>query len=229
MALLTVVVPVYNEAKTILQILEKINRLSLDTEIIVVDNCSTDGTQAVLHELQKKTDFYHTRVIYHSYNRGKGDSVREGIELARGEYVVIQDADLEYDPSEYCALMKPVQENRADLVLGARFTKGHDGLLLHRWGNRLLTGLINLLFAVRLNDYATCYKLARKSLFLELGLKAHSFDIEVEIVCRALKKKKRIEEVPIAYSPRSYAEGKKIRWVDGMHAIISIVKHRIAP
>jgi len=226
MPLLSVIVPVYNEAKTIRQILEKINSVAIEKEIIVVDNCSTDGTQDILQDILKKKEFSSIRVVYHSYNKGKGESVKEGIHESKGEFVVIQDADLEYDPREYLNLMKPLLENRADIALGARFISGHSGLMLHRLGNKFLTGFLNFMFATRLNDYATCYKMARRDVFLNLGLKSQSFDIEVEIICKALKNHLRIAEVPISYYPRSYAQGKKIRWFDGFQAIISILKYR---
>lgn len=226
MPLLSVIVPVYNEAKTIRQILDKINSVSIDKEIIIVDNGSTDGTQGILQDIFRKKEFFSMRVIYHSYNKGKGSSVREGIQEAAGDIAVIQDANLEYDPKEYVNLIKPILDGQADIVLGARFTGGHGGLLAHRLGNKFLTGLINFLFNAKLNDYATCYKVARKKTFVELNLKSMSFDIEAEIVCKALKYSKRIVEVPIAYYPRSYAEGKKIRWFDGLHAIMSILKYR---
>ncbi|TRZ95031.1 glycosyltransferase family 2 protein [bacterium] len=227
MPLLSIVVPVYNEAKTIRDILVKINAVDIDKEIIVVDNYSTDGTQDKLQEILKRNEFPSIKVIYHSYNKGKGASVREGIQEANGEIVVIQDADLEYDPREYQRLLAPILENKADIVLGARFSGSHSGLTVHRWGNRFLTGLINFLFGAKLNDYATCYKTARKNTFMDLKLKSNSFDIEVEIVSSAIKSKLRIVEVPISYYPRSYAEGKKIRWFDGLHAIISILKYSI--
>ncbi|MFC1804525.1 glycosyltransferase family 2 protein [Candidatus Omnitrophota bacterium] len=227
MSLLSVVVPVYNEAGTIREILRKIARVDIDKEIIVVDNCSTDGTQGILQEILKGGEFSRIRAIYHSYNKGKGESVREGINESRGDFVVIQDADLEYDPKEYLNLIKPLLGVRADIVLGARFTSGHRGLALHRLGNKFLTGFLNFLFASRLNDYATCYKMSRRNTLLELGLSSSGFDIEVEIVCKALKKGLRIQEVPISYYPRSYSQGKKIRWLDGLKAIISIIKYRI--
>lgn len=227
MPLLSIIVPVYNEAETIRQILAKINTVNIDKEIIVVDNYSTDGTQDILQDILRKKELDAAKVIYHSYNKGKGASVREGINEASGELVVIQDADLEYDPREYLNLMQPILEERADIVLGARFMVSHTGLMLHRWGNRFLTGLLNILFKCHLNDYATCYKMARKSVFASLNLEATSFDIEAEIICKALKKHLRIVEVPISYYPRSYAEGKKIRWFDGLETIISILKYRL--
>lgn len=229
MPLLSVIVPVYNEAGTVQKILEKINAVAIDKEIIVVDNCSQDGTQAILHGLLLRTEFYRTKVIYHTYNKGKGESVREGIREAGGEFVVIQDADLEYEPNDYFTLLGPLQKGDADITLGARFSAGHNGLMLHRWGNRFLTGFLNALFGTHLNDYATCYKMSRRSTFLELDLKSRSFDIEVEIVCKALKRHKRIIEVPISYYPRGYNQGKKIRWFDGLQAIISILKQRFTP
>lgn len=227
MPLLSVVVPVYNEANTIRQILEKISTVAIDKEMIVVDNCSHDGTQKILQDILKNKEFESIRVIYHSYNKGKGESVKEGIIEAQGEYVVIQDADLEYDPNDYFNLMVPIKEGKADLVLGARFITGHKGLLAHRVGNKFLTGFLNFLFSSKLNDYATCYKMARKGTFMNLNLKSSSFDIEVEIVCKALKKHLRIVEVPISYYPRSYLEGKKIRWSDGFQAISSILKYKL--
>ncbi len=226
MPTLSVVVPVYNEVKTIGEILAKINAVGIDKELIVVDNYSSDGTQDVLQDILIKKEFPAIKVIYHSYNKGKGASVREGIQEASGEFVVTQDADLEYNPEEYIKLMQPILEGRADIVLGMRFSGGHTGLAIHRLGNRFLTSMVNLLFGTKLNDYATCYKMARKNTFISLGLKSNSFDIEVEIVSKAIKHKLRIVEVPISYFPRSYAEGKKIRWFDGLHAIASILRHR---
>jgi len=221
---ISVVIPVYNEKETINKILDKIESLPIDKEIVIVDNCSTDGTQDILKKLEGKG----IKVKYHSVNKGKGTSVREGIAESRGEFVVIQDADLEYDPADFLKLIKPLEANTADIVLGARFICGHSGLMAHRLGNHFLTWLLNTLFCSKLNDYATCYKMARKSTFDELNLKANSFDIEVEIVCKALKNNLRIVEVPISYFPRSYAEGKKIRWFDGLDAIKSILKYRFS-
>ncbi len=226
MPLLSVIVPVYNEAKTVAQIIEKIRDVPIDKEIIIVEDCSTDGTLNVLQDILKRSGSYGTRVIYHSDNQGKGASVKDGLREATGEFVVIQDADLEYDPREYTHLLQPLSQNQADLVLGSRFNSGHTGLVLHRLGNRLLTGMVNFLFGAKLNDYATCYKMARKATLDDLNLKVDGFHIDVEIVCKALKRHKRIVEVPIAYYPRGYAEGKKIRWFHGLQAIVSILRHR---
>lgn len=223
MPLLSVVIPVYNEKETIEKILEKINAVPLDKEIVIVDNYSTDGTRDIL--LKIKTD--NVKVIYHDQNLRKGTSVRVGIKAASGEIVIIQDADLEYDPNDYLKLIEPIQKNRADFVLGARFKKGYHGLIIHRLGNRFLTALINFLFGSHLNDYATCYKLAKKQIFIDLDLTSKSFDIEAEIVCKALRKKLRIAEVSVSYHPRSYDEGKKIRWLDGIQAITTILKYKI--
>lgn len=229
MPVLSVIVPVYNEAKTIEKILEKINAVPVDKEIIVVDNCSQDVTQQILQNLLKTTAYYNARVIFHTYNKGKGESVREGISLATGTFLVIQDADLEYDPGDYLGLLKPLQDGRADMTVGARFTKQYSGMRAHQLGNRFLTSLINLLFVSKLNDYATCYKMARKETWTRLGLRARGFDIEVDIICSALKQRMRIVEVPIMYYPRRYSEGKKIRWIDGIAAICTILKERLIP
>ncbi|MFA5145045.1 MAG: glycosyltransferase family 2 protein [Candidatus Omnitrophota bacterium] len=228
MPILSVVVPVYNEVKTIRDILVKINAVDIDKEIIVVDNYSVDGTRDVLQDILKKKEFNNIKVIYRSCNGGKGTSVRQGINEAGADLVVIQDADLEYDPNDYLKLAQPLLEGRADIVLGARFTGGHSGLAIHRLGNKFLTSLVNFLFSANMNDYATCYKMARKGAFIGMGLKSTGFDIEVEIICKAVKKHLRIVEVPVSYYPRSYTEGKKIRWVDGLQAIMSILKYRFA-
>lgn len=219
---LSIVIPVYNEEGTIEKIIDKVNSVPIGKEIIIVDNFSTDGTRNILSKIKGKD----IKIILNPANLGKGASVRKGIAEATKEFVIIQDADLEYDPKDYPALMQPLIDNKADLVLGARFTGGHSGMAAHRMGNRFLTWLINLLFVSKLNDYATCYKIARKSSFIGLGLCASGFDIEVEIVCKALKRGLRIAEVPISYYPRSYAEGKKIRWFDGLDAIKSILKYK---
>ena len=218
------VIPVYNEKGTIKEIVDKIRSVNVDKEIIIVDNFSTDGTRQILETLKPDG----VKVILNPENLGKGFSVRKGIDNSVSEFVIIQDADLEYDPNDFLKLLRPLEEGKADIVLGARFISGHSGLYAHRMGNRFLTWLLNTLFGSNLNDYATCYKIAPKVTFDRLNLKASGFDIEAEIVCKALKNKLRIAEVPISYYPRSYRQGKKIRWIDGLDAIRSILKYRFS-
>jgi len=222
MPLLSIIVPVYNEANTIKQILEKINALGIEKEVIVVDDGSHDGTDRVLRDIK----YDELKVIHHTSNRGKGAAFLTGLANASGEFVIIQDADLEYEPNDYLKLMDAIKEDNADIVLGLRFQKGYRGLLIHRLGNRLLTFILNFLFHSKINDYATCYKLARKSVFNNLNLEATGFDIDVEIICNALKKNMRILEIPISYHPRTYRAGKKIRWEDGIWAIFYMFKYR---
>lgn len=222
MPLLSVIVPVYNEKKTIKEILEKIQSVPVDKEIIVVNDGSFDGTDKILRDMQ----YGNLKVIHHPTNRGKGAAFLTGLSNATGEFVIIQDADLEYEPNDYLQMVRVINETGADLILGARFLKGHVGLFVHRVGNRLLTGLLNLLFNSQLNDYATCYKFARRTTWESLNLKAGGFDIEAEMICKALKNKKHILEVPISYYPRTYKAGKKIRWSDGIWAIFYIFKYR---
>jgi len=222
MPLLSVIIPVYNEAKTIKQVLEKVNSVPIDKEIIIVDDGSTDGTQNILGDI--KCD--NLKIIYHSSNRGKGAAILTGLSHATGEYVVVQDADFEYNPDDYLKLMDAIQNKGADIVLGARFTKGYNGMLIPKAGNRILTTLFNILFGVKLNDSFTCYKFIRKESFIDLSLKSNSFDIEIEILAKAIKKGMRIVEIPVSYTPRTYAEGKKIKIKDGIWAIIRICRFR---
>jgi glycosyltransferase involved in cell wall biosynthesis len=224
MPLLSVIVPVYNEAKTIRQILERINSVNIDKEIIVIDDGSFDGTEKILREIK----YNNLKIIHHSSNRGKGAAFLTGLSQAQGEFIIIQDADLEYDPNDYLKLIEAIKEDNTDIVLGARFKEGYHGLLIHRLGNRLLTGLLNFLFNLKLNDCFTCYKLFRKDTINILNLKEQSFTIETEIVAKAAKKGLRIVEIPISYSPRAYSEVKKIRCRDGIRAIKSIIKYRFS-
>jgi len=223
MPLISVIVPVYNEANTVRQIIERIRSVDIDKEIVVVDNFSTDGTREILRTLRSDN----LKVIYHNFNRGKGASFVTGLNNAAGEYVIAQDADLEYDPNDYRLLFEAIKDGKADMVLGARFFKGYHGLFIHAAGNRFLTFTINLLFGANLNDYATCYKLARRQTFKSLELSTTGFDIDVEIICKALIKRLRIKEVHASYSPRSYKEGKKIRINDAFWAVLAMLKYRL--
>lgn len=222
MPLISVIIPVYNEAKTIGQILEKINAVDIDKEVIVVDDGSTDGTDRILREIR----YNNLKVIHHTSNRGKGAAFLTGLANATGELVIVQDADLEYDPRDYLKLMDCMKKNNADIVLGARFMKGYKGLFMHRLGNRFLTCLLNFLFQAELNDCFTCYKLMKRSLINAFNLKAQSFDMEIEIVAKSLKNKLSVAETFISYHPRSYTEGKKIRCRDGLWAALSILKYK---
>jgi len=224
MPLLSVIIPVYNEEKTIREILQKIDAVPIDKEMIVVDDGSSDETGRILRDIRIDG----LKVIHHATNRGKGAAVLTGVSHAIGDFVIIQDADLEYDPNDYFKLFESLKKNNADIVLGARFIKGYKGLFIHKLGNRLLTNLLNLLFNTRLNDCFTCYKLLRRQTINDLDLSASGFDIEIEIIAKALNKKLRIAEQFISYRPRSYSEGKKIRCKDGLRAVMSIFKYRLA-
>lgn len=220
--MLSVIIPVFNEEKTIGEIINKVNSLAIEKEIIVVNDCSKDNTASILSSIS----LANLKVIHHVSKRGKGAAVRTGLENASGELVIIQDADLEYDPGDYFKLLEAAKSQQADIVLGARFTGGYHGIVLPKAGNRFLTGLMNGLFGVKLNDCFTCYKLMRRENITGLALKSNSFDIEIEILAKAIKKGMRMVEVPVSYNPRSYKEGKKIRIIDGLWAVMRILYFR---
>ena len=225
---LSVIVPVYNERTTLVEVLRRMRAVELpdgvDREIIVVDDGSTDGTREVLRQLGDST----VRVLLHDGNRGKGAAVRTGIEAASGDYILIQDADLEYDPEDWPTMIAPVQRGRARVVYGSRFTGERRNMLFLHWvGNRMLSLVTNVLYNTTLSDMETCYKLIDRSLMLDLALRANRFDIEPEITAKILKRKIRIYEVPISYTGREFDEGKKITWRDGFAALWTLVKFRV--
>jgi glycosyltransferase involved in cell wall biosynthesis len=226
---LSVIVPVYNERNTVVEVLRRMRAVELpdgiDREIIVVDDGSTDGTRDVLNQLGDST----VRIILHEHNRGKGASVRTGIEVASGDYVLIQDADLEYDPEDWPKLVAPVMRGRAQVVYGSRFTGERRNMLFLHWiGNRMLSFVTNVLYNTTLSDMETCYKLVDRVLLLDLDLRCNRFDIEPEITAKILKRRIRIYEVPISYTGREFDEGKKITWRDGFAALWTLVKFRFA-
>ena len=221
MPLLSVIIPVYNEANTVREILDKVKAVPLDKEIIVIDDGSTDNTANILQPVNKDN----IKIIHHICNRGKGASFSTGLANAKGEFVIIQDADLEYEPGDYLKLMEAIQQEPCGFVLGTRFNKSYHGLFWHRLGNRFLTALFNFLFGLKINDFATCYKFARRETFNSLDIKATRFDIDIEIVCKAARQNLHFIEVPVSYHPRSYKQGKKIRWWDGIRTVFYMVKY----
>jgi glycosyltransferase involved in cell wall biosynthesis len=226
MPLLSVVVPVYNEIRTILEILRRINRVELDKEIIVVDDGSTDGTREVLNTVNDPA----LRVIFHARNRGKGAALRTGIQAARGDIVIIQDADLEYNPTEYPRLIKPILEGNADVVYGSRFMGASEHRVLFFWhyvGNKLLTLLSNMFTDLNLSDVETGYKVFRREIIQSLKLEEERFGFEPEVTAKIAKKRCRIYEVGISYYGRTYEEGKKIKLKDGLRALWCIIKYNI--
>jgi glycosyltransferase involved in cell wall biosynthesis len=224
---LSVIVPVYNERNTVVEVVRRMRAVELpdgiEREIIVIDDGSTDGTRDVLRQLGDST----VRILVHEGNRGKGAAVRTGLALATGDYVLIQDADLEYDPDDWPRLIAPVTRGRARVVYGSRFTGERRNMLLLHWiGNRLLSLVTNVLFNSTLSDMETGYKLVDRKLLNDLGLRSDHFDIEPEITAKILKRGIRIYEVPISYMGREFDEGKKITWRDGFAALWTLVKFR---
>jgi glycosyltransferase involved in cell wall biosynthesis len=226
--LLSVIVPVYNEAKTIRPILAQVRAVDLGPrvrrEIIVVDDCSTDDTVAALAEEREHPD---TFVIRHKQNRGKGAAVRTGLAAARGDILLIQDADLEYDPRDYPALLRPILEGRAKAVYGSRFLGEHKAMYFwHTVGNKSLTLITNMLFDTTLTDMETCYKVFTADVARSFRLKSNRWGIDPEITAKILKRGHRIYEVPIAYNGREFWEGKKISWRDGFRVLAALIRYR---
>ncbi len=226
---LSILIPVYNEAETIAAVVEQVRAVPLDVEVIAIDDCSADGSGDVLEGLLKSRRIH--RLVRHPVNRGKGAAIRSGIKEASGDVIVIQDADLEYDPAELPLLLKPIKEGKADAVYGSRFQGGPHRVLYfwHMVGNSLLTLLSNMFTNLNLTDMETCYKLVKADLMKRLPLTANRFGIEVELTARLSQAQARIWELPISYSGRTYAEGKKITWRDGAAALWHILRYNLAP
>jgi glycosyltransferase involved in cell wall biosynthesis len=224
---LSIIIPCYNEAETIERIVEAVrNSPYPDKEIIVVDDGSTDGTRDRLESLRLRVD----RILLHEKNRGKGASLRSGIAAATGDVVLIQDADLEYDPQEYPLLLAPILEGRADVVYGSRFMGAAPHRVLYFWhrvGNGFLTLLSNMLTNLDLTDMESCYKVFRREVIQSIAIEEDRFGFEPEITAKVAKLGCRIYEVGISYYGRTYAEGKKIGWRDGVHALYCIVKYNL--
>jgi glycosyltransferase involved in cell wall biosynthesis len=224
---LSVIVPVYNERNTVAEIIRRIRsvQVPLDVEVVVVDDGSNDGTAKVLSALQDST----VRVITHDHNQGKGAAVRTGIASAKGDLVIIQDADLEYDPEDWKRLLDPVFRGKAKVVYGSRFTGERKNMLPTHWvGNRFLALLTNLLYSSTLSDMETCYKLFDRTVLDGIVIRANRFDFEPEITAKLLRRGHRIYEVPISYSGREVSEGKKISWRDGFSALYTLVRYRFS-
>jgi glycosyltransferase involved in cell wall biosynthesis len=222
---LSVIVPVFNERNTIVEIMRRMRAVDLpiEREIVVVDDGSSDGTQQVLAQLGDST----VKIVRHGVNRGKGAAIRTGLEHVTGDLVLIQDADLEYDPQDWPKLLAPVFSGKATVVYGSRFTGERRNMLYLHWvGNRMLSFVTDVLYNTTLSDMETCYKLFDRRVLDGITIKSDRFDFEPEITAKVLRRKVRIYEVPISYTGREFEEGKKITWRDGFAALYALVKFR---
>ncbi len=222
---LSVIIPVYNEAGTILEVVKRVQETPYDKEIIVVDDCSTDGTVEILKRIEGDGMI----VLFHKFNQGKGACIRTAMTRITGDFVIIQDADLEYNPSEYPRLLTPFLEGKADVVYGSRFLGGPHRVLFfwHALGNRIITILSNILTDLNLSDMETGYKAFRSEILKKIEIKSNRFGFEPEITAKIAKMGCRIYEIPISYWGRDYTEGKKISWKDGLAAIYWILKYNL--
>ena len=222
---LSVVIPVYNEIDTIDEIIRRVRETPFDKEIIIVDDCSTDGTREHLRKMESTPDLC---LYYHEHNMGKGAAIRTGFSHVTGDIIIIQDADLEYDPAEYVKLVKPIMDGCADVVYGSRFLD-RSGPVHHFWhymANRFLTVLSNMMTNLHLTDMETCYKVFRREIADRIAIKSNRFGMEPELTAKIARMHVRIYELPITYHFRSFSEGKKIGWKDGVSAIFTILRYR---
>ena len=222
---LSIIIPVYNEGKTVGEIIRQVKVVKgFDKQIIVVNDGSTDDTQKVIKDIKDIT------VISHKKNQGKGAAIRTGIAKASGDYLLVQDADLEYDPQDILTMLDPITKGKAEVVYGSRFTGQRRNMFFWHWiGNQFLTLITNILYNTTLSDMETCYKLMPVKLAKSLNLQAKHFEFEPEITAKILKKGIRIWEVPISYAGREYHQGKKISWKDALPALWTLVKERLTP
>ena len=233
---LSVVIPVYNEEKTLRVLVDKVRQVPIRKELILIDDCSKDRTRDVLKALEAEggqDDFNKIRIFFHDVNQGKGAALKTGFSHVEGDIVIIQDADLEYDPAEYPRLLQPIVENKADVVFGSRFLGDQAHRVLYFWhylGNRFLTTLSNCFTNLNLSDMETCYKVFRRSVIDEITPKLvqKRFGFEPEITARVARRRLRVFETSVSYAGRTYAEGKKIGWRDGFKALYCIVRFGIA-
>ncbi|MDQ1401996.1 MAG: hypothetical protein QOG03_312 [Actinomycetota bacterium] len=225
---LSVIVPVFNERNTVGEIIRRMRKVELpvDLQIVVVDDASADGTDKILTALEDST----VRVISHPTNQGKGAAIRTGLEFASGDLILIQDADLEYDPDDWPKLLAPIMKGKATVVYGSRFTGERRNMLFLHWvGNRFLSLVTNVLYNTTISDMETCYKLFDRKAIEGLTIESNRFDFEPEITAKVIRRGHRIYEVPISYAGREFDEGKKITWKDGFGAIWALVKYRVKP
>ena len=224
---LSIVIPVYNESKSIIDVLKKVRKLNIDNtdiEIIVVDDCSTDGTKEILKEKGKN---YANKILYHKVNEGKGAALKTGFEAITGDVVIIQDADFEYDQNDIPKVVKPIFDNEADVVYGSRFLKSsYKGYKSNQFANKTLTKLSNLMTGLKLTDMETCYKAFKKDFIKNIDIQEKRFGFEPEITAKISKAKLKVIEVPISYNPRTKKEGKKIKFKDGIRALYCIIKYK---
>jgi len=224
---LSVVIPIYNEKNTVQKLVHAVQAVPLKKEIVIVDDGSTDGTRELIRQKFSGLDGF--KVIFHETNQGKGAAVRTGIRAAGGDAVIIQDADLEYDPMDYLPLVQALDKNGANVIYGSRFlSKRKVTSLWHRAVNLFLTWLTNVLYASRLTDMETCYKLFNAVTIKKIDLESRGFEIEVEMTAKILKSGEKIIEVPISYKGRSFHEGKKIGWKDGIKAVGTLIHYRFS-
>lgn len=225
---LSIVIPVYNEKNTLEQIVQKVQSVELpgvEKEYVLVDDGSSDGTIDILKKLETANP--HLKVHFKDVNSGKGFTLKEGFKHTTGDYVIVQDADLEYDPTDYKKLLRALEEENVDVVYGSRFSGNYEDMTnLHYFGNKLLTLVTNIFFGVMLTDMETCYKLLPGDFVRKLDIKSARFNFEPEITAKILKSGMRIREVPITYKGRSHSQGKKISWKDGLSALATLVKFR---